>query len=166
MCVCVWSKVKWVSQSCPTHCKPMDYSPLPGSSVHGDSPGKYTGLGAILEWFAIHFSRGSSQPRDETLVSHIAGGLFINWAIGKPKNTGVGSLSLIWSRNGTRVSYIAGRFFTNWATGEAHILLSIKENKMQPFATMCMDLENITLSEKSQKKTITVLNHSMWNLKK
>ena len=27
-CVCVWSKVKWVSQSCPTHFKPMDYSPL------------------------------------------------------------------------------------------------------------------------------------------
>ena len=28
VCVCVWSKVKWVSQSCPTHFKPMDYSPL------------------------------------------------------------------------------------------------------------------------------------------
>ena len=33
-----------VSQSCPTLCDPMDYSP-PDSSVHGDSPGKTTGVG-------------------------------------------------------------------------------------------------------------------------
>ena len=33
-----------VSQSCPSLCNPMDCSP-PGSSVHGDSPGKKTGVG-------------------------------------------------------------------------------------------------------------------------
>ena len=33
-----------VAQSCPTLCNPMDCSP-PGSSVHGDSPGKNTGVG-------------------------------------------------------------------------------------------------------------------------
>ena len=33
-----------VVQSCPTPCDPMDCSP-PGSSVHGDSPGKSTGVG-------------------------------------------------------------------------------------------------------------------------
>ena len=89
-----------------------------GSSAHGDSSGKNTGVGfhavlqgifptlgsnwgllhcrwilyhlshqgipRILEWVAYSFSRGSSQPR--------------NW---------------------TRVSYIAGRFFTSWATREA-----------------------------------------------
>ena len=33
-----------LSQSCPTLCDPMDCS-LPGSSVHGDSPGKNTGVG-------------------------------------------------------------------------------------------------------------------------
>ena len=33
-----------VTQSCPTLCEPMGYSPL-GSSVHGDSPGKNTGVG-------------------------------------------------------------------------------------------------------------------------
>ena len=39
-----------VTQSCPTLCNPMDSS-LPGSSVHGDSPGKYTGVGchALLQ---------------------------------------------------------------------------------------------------------------------
>ena len=31
----------------------------------------------ILEWVAISFSRGSFQPRDQTQVSHIAGGFFI-----------------------------------------------------------------------------------------
>ena len=34
------------SQLCPTLCKPMDCSP-PGSSVHGDSPGKNTGVGSL-----------------------------------------------------------------------------------------------------------------------
>ena len=33
-----------VTQSCPSLCNPMDCSP-PGSSVHGDSPGKNTGVG-------------------------------------------------------------------------------------------------------------------------
>ena len=34
----------------------------------------------ILEWIAFPFSRGSSQPRDRTQVSHIAGRFFTNWA--------------------------------------------------------------------------------------
>ena len=45
VCVCVcwgWGVVKSL-QSCPTLCDPMDCSP-PGSSVHGDSPGKSTGV--------------------------------------------------------------------------------------------------------------------------
>ena len=40
----------------------------------------------IPEWIAIPFSRGSSQPRDRTQVSHIAGGFFAVWATGKPKD--------------------------------------------------------------------------------
>ena len=36
--------------------------------------------GRILEWVATPFSRGSSQPRDQTQVSHIAGGFFTSWA--------------------------------------------------------------------------------------
>ena len=43
-------------------------------------PIDYTVLGIlqarILEWVAVPFSRGSSQPRDRTQVSHIAGGFF------------------------------------------------------------------------------------------
>ena len=46
-------------------CNPMDYSPL-GSSVHGISQAR------ILEWVATSFSRGPSQPRDQTQVSCIS----------------------------------------------------------------------------------------------
>ena len=46
----------------------MDCSP-PGSSVHGILQAR------ILEWVAISFSRGSSQPTDGTRVSWIAGRL-------------------------------------------------------------------------------------------
>ena len=33
-----------------------------------------------LEWVVFPFSRGSSQPRDWTQVSRIAGGFFTSWA--------------------------------------------------------------------------------------
>ena len=52
-----------------TLCNPMDCSP-PGSSVHGIFQTR------VLEWVAISFSRGSSQPRDRTQVSHTAGRCF------------------------------------------------------------------------------------------
>ena len=58
-----------VAQSCPTLCDPLVCSPQ-GSSVRGILQAR------ILEWVAISFSRGSSQPRDQTQVSHIAGGFF------------------------------------------------------------------------------------------
>ena len=47
----------------------MDCS-LPGSFVHGILQAR------ILEWVAVPFSRGSSQPRDQTQVSCTAGGFF------------------------------------------------------------------------------------------
>ena len=61
------------AQSCPILCDPMDYSPL-GPSVHWSLQAK------ILEWVAMPFSRGSSQSRAWTRVSHIAGRLFSVWA--------------------------------------------------------------------------------------
>ena len=62
-----------VSKSCPTVCYPMDYSP-PGFSVHGISQAR------ILEWVTFSFSRGSSQPRDQTRVSCIGRGILYHWA--------------------------------------------------------------------------------------
>ena len=55
-------------QSYPTLCYPMDYT------VHGILQAR------ILEWVAFPFSRGSSQPRDQTQVSCISGRLFTSWA--------------------------------------------------------------------------------------
>ena len=70
-----WEAWKWseVAQSCPTPCGPVDCSP-PGSSLHGILQAR------ILEWVAISFSRGSSQPRDRTQVSCIASRCFNLWA--------------------------------------------------------------------------------------
>ena len=55
-----------VSQLCLTLCDPVDCS-LPGYSVRGILQAR------VLEWVAVSFSRGSSQPRDRTQVSRIAG---------------------------------------------------------------------------------------------
>ena len=52
-----------VPQSCPILCDPMDYR------VHAILQAR------ILEWVAVPFSRGSSQPRDQTQVSHIVDSL-------------------------------------------------------------------------------------------
>ena len=53
-----------VTQSCSTLRDPTDCSP-PGSSIHGILQAR------ILEWVALPYSRGSSPPRDRTLVSCI-----------------------------------------------------------------------------------------------
>ena len=58
-------KVK-VAQSCLTLCDPMDY--IVNAILQG----------RILEWVAYPFSRGSSQPRNQTRVSCITGGFFTN----------------------------------------------------------------------------------------
>ena len=101
-----------VPQSCPTLWPHGLYS-LPGSSVHGILQAR------ILEWEAIPFSMGSSQPRVQTQVSRIAGCFFTIWATREAHE--------YWSaqpipapgdppdnRNRTGVSWIAGGFFTGW----------------------------------------------------
>ena len=71
------------SQSCPTLCDPMDYT------VHGILQA------TILESVSCSFSRGSSQPRDRTQVSCITANSLPAEPQGKPKNTGMDSLSLL-----------------------------------------------------------------------
>ena len=65
-----------VTKSYPIFCDPMDYSP-PGFPVHGIFQAR------ILEWVAISFSRGTSQPRDRTHVSCMAGEFFTAEPLGK-----------------------------------------------------------------------------------
>ena len=70
--VIMWSEVK-VIQLCLTLWDAIDCS-APGSSLHGILQAR------VLECVAIPFSRGSSQPRDWTQVSHTAGWFFTCWA--------------------------------------------------------------------------------------
>ena len=79
----------FVTQLCPTLCNTMDFN-LPGSSVHGDSPGKSTGVGCQCPppgdlpspWM---------ESRSPTLLVHS----LPSKPPGKPMNTGVGSLSFL-----------------------------------------------------------------------
>ena len=68
VCVCVCVCVL-VTQLCLTLGSPMDCN-SPGFSVHGIFQAR------ILEWVAIPFSKGSSQSRAQTQISHITGRFF------------------------------------------------------------------------------------------
>ena len=75
-------KWKWS----PTLCNLMDCSP-PGSSVHGISQTR------VLEWVAISFSRGSSQPRDWNIL----GRRFTIWGT-REAHLYVESNKMIWGK--------------------------------------------------------------------
>ena len=79
----------------------------------------------ILQWVAVPFSRGNSQPRDRTQVSRIAGGFFPSWATREAK-----VLILEWVAcpsscgcsqpgNRTRICWSAGGFFSNRVNKQA-----------------------------------------------
>ena len=67
-----------VTELCLTLCEPMDCSP-PGSSLPGIFQAR------ILEWVAISFSKGSSQPRNWTQVSCIGSQILSHWATREPQ---------------------------------------------------------------------------------
>ena len=80
-----------VTQSCLTLCKPLA-GDLPDSLVHRILQAR------ILEWVAMSYSRGSSQPRDRThvsCVSCIAGGFFTHWATREAQSVSTSTLLLM-----------------------------------------------------------------------
>ena len=92
---------------CLTLCDPMDYP------VHGILQAR------TLEWVAFPFSRGSSQPSDQSQPSHIAGRFFYQLSHqGRLRILEWGAYSFFSGSSWPRVSCIAGRFFTNWAIRE------------------------------------------------
>ena len=108
-----------VAQSYPTLSNHMDGSP-PGSSVHGDSPGKniIVGCHALLQ--GIFPTQGSNPGLLHCrwilyCLSHQGSPRILEW-VAYPFSQGSS-----WPRNQTRVSCIAGRFFISWATREAHL---------------------------------------------
>ena len=79
-----------VALSCPNLWDSMNYG-LPDSTVHGISQAR------ILDWVAVPFSRGSSQPRDwtEPESATLQADSLPAEPQGKPKSIEVGSLSLL-----------------------------------------------------------------------
>ena len=109
-----WSSVV---QSCLTLCDPMDCK-TPSFPVHESLQA------GILKWVVFPFSRGSSPTQGSNPgLPHCRQVLYQLSHKGKPKNTGVGSLSLFqWiflTQESNQVSCFAGGFFTNWAMREA-----------------------------------------------
>ena len=100
-----------VAQSCSTLCDPMDYT------VHGILQAR------ILEWVAFPFSRRSIQPRDQTQVSHIAGGFFTSWATREAQQYWSGypnpSPADLPTQESNWSLLRCSRSFTNWAVREA-----------------------------------------------
>ena len=108
-----WTILKMkVNQSCLTLSNPMDYTD------HGILQAR------ILEWVAVAFSKGSSQPRDQT-----QGLLHCRWILYQLSHKGIPRI-LEWAaypfssrssqpRNWTAVPCIAGGFFANWTIREA-----------------------------------------------
>ena len=108
---CQWNcrlvKVK-VAQSCPTLCDPLDYT------VHGILQAR------ILEWVAVPFSRRSSQPRDRTQVSRMAGRFFTNWITREAQEYWSGwpipSPGIFPTRESNQDLLHHRRILTSWAT--------------------------------------------------
>ena len=118
----IWERRKWKSLSHVwLFVTPMVYT------VHGFLQAR------ILKWVAFPFSRGSSQPRDQTQVSCMASGFFISWAPGSP------------------LVYI------QWTITRSVIM----PNKIMPFATTWMDLETVILSEVSHRRR-NIVWHSLY----
>ena len=106
-----------VAQSHLILCDPLDYSP-PGSSVHGNSPGKNTGVGCHALLQGIFLTQGliPGLPHCRQILdclSHEGSPWILEW-VACPFCRGSS-----WPRNWARVSCIACRFFTRWAPREA-----------------------------------------------
>ena len=111
-----WSESE-VAQVYLTRWDTMDYS-LPRSSIHGIFQAR------VLEWVTISFSRGSSQPRDQTQVSSTVGRHFTIWAswevcsINVPKTEMINSSNWLswqhWGVSGGRGSLSVGE----WPSGQ------------------------------------------------
>ena len=111
-------KVK-VAQLCLTLCDSMD------CTVRGTLQAR------ILEWVAYPFSRGSSQPRDWTQVSHIAGSFFTSWATRETqpiweKNLKTSGYMYMWWLRASQVTQFSGSVTSNslWLHGLQHTRLA------------------------------------------
>ena len=107
----------------------------------------------ILEWIAVPFSRGSSQPRAQTQVSRIAGRLYQLSHQGSPRILEwvvyPFSSRSSWPRNWTWVSSTAGGFFTIWATRVALHILDSSNKLPVTFKNQILFLDTLVMSMKA-----------------
>ena len=136
LCQCLCCAVL-SAQSCLTLCDPMDCSPL-GSSVHGDSPGKDTGVGCHVLLQGIFPTQGSNPYLPHYMqihyhLSHQGSPGILEW-VAYPISRGSS-----WPRN-LGVFCIAGGFFTLRATREAPMLIPTIVHIMMLLSTYLMPI--------------------------
>ena len=163
-----------VAQLCPTLCDPVDCS-LPGSSIHGILQAR------ILEWVTISFSRGSSQPRDQTWVSRIGGrcfNLWTSWSIILFSSCNAWEYVFIfwpladsyWKNSEQKftlfvwVSIYPDEWTKMWHIFITEYYSAIKKNEIMSFAATWLDLEIIILKWSKSDKDKYHITY-MWNLK-
>ena len=136
------------TQLCLTLCDPVDYS-LPGSSVHGKSPGRNNGVGCHVLLQGIFPTQESSPglPHCRQILHHLS-------HQGSPRTLewvaytfSRGSSQL---RNWTRVSCIAGRFFTSWATREELISMCTLQTKHTVLFSSCCLISSFPLNPSNE----------------
>ena len=142
-----------VVQSCLTLCDPIDYI------VHAILQAR------ILEWVAIPFSRGSSQPRDQTQVSCIMR-LILSQLSHKGSPRILECVAYHLSRgsfqpnNWTRVSCIAGGFFTSWVTRASLVAQTVKS-----LPAMCQTwVQSLGWEDPLEKKMTTHSSILAWKI--
>ena len=153
-----------LSLSCLTLCNPTACS-LPGSSVHGDSPGKNTGMGCHALLQGIFRSQGSNPglPHCTQILYHLRhqGSPWILEWVAYPISRGFS-----WPRNWTQVSFMAGRFFTSWAARKAPMehYAAIQRSKILIHTITWMNLKNmLSGSSQTQKAAYCVISFT-WNI--
>ena len=131
----------------------MDCS-LPGSSIHGDSPDKNTGVGCHALLQGIFPTKGSNPglPHCRQILYHLShqgNPRILEW-VAYPFSRGS-----LWLRNWTGVSCIADRFFTSWATREAlSKMVEIKEELKSFLMKVKEESEKVGLKLNIQKTKI------------
>ena len=117
--MCAASIKALATQSCLTLCNPMDWG-LPDSSAQGILQAR------ILEWAAIPFSRGSSQPRDWTQAFCTAGRFFPLSHQGSPVSVFFFFLRSLITENSSRPSIVTRLRSQNFLRPKMASLLSRK----------------------------------------